>query len=300
MEAMSIAPKIMKGERISGSAQVATALPTAGASFLYNPLFGQGGVFGSGKDKAQVNRDQIRKQLQQNGIVGSDWNLKFQDGSTWNLGADGGAKFVGADGKTQFSYYNHDATNPLTEQARNALLPLTDLITGGDSVLTSQFNAYFSNAVTNGVTDPKAMMARVKELYQKFGLTKEQATQALQGLAQAGKIDSQRAGVLANTVNTLGLPSEAGAGGGGGFSFGGFDSRAMNAANAEARKLAKQQMALSAFQGNQGFVSNLLASRQSGGNNALSQLQSQAQAQLGNRGGSMQQFDQALQQILLS
>jgi hypothetical protein len=74
----------------------------------------------------------------------------------------------------------------------------------------------------------------------------------------------------------------------------------MNAANAEARKLAKQQMALSAFQGNQGFVSNLLASRQSGGNNALSQLQSQAQAQLGNRGGSMQQFDQALQQILLS
>lgn len=261
-------------------------------------LLGAGGTFGSGKDKAQMMRDSVRSNLQKAGVVGGDWNLSFSDGSKFDIGKDGNAKFTGFDGKTVVPYYNHDPSNPLSEQARNALLPLTDLITRGDPALTSQFNAYFSNAITQGTNDPKVMMKRLGELYQKFGLTKEQAVQGIQDLAKGGKIDSQRAGVLANTVNSLPISSDAG--GGASFTMPSFDTRALASANAASRKMAKENMLVQAAQSNQASTANILASRPSGGQNALVNLSAQAaQKGFGNGGAGLQQFDQALQSILL-
>ena len=75
--------------------------------------------FTSGKPKTQQFRDSLRKHFEKIGVT-RNHQMQLADGSTFDMGKDGGAKLknVGKniDGKTERSYYDVDFSNPIAGQ----------------------------------------------------------------------------------------------------------------------------------------------------------------------------------------
>lgn len=245
-----------------------------------------GAAFGSNKGKDQVQRDNLRKVLKDNGIVDDQWNIKFADGGTWNMGADGNAKFIGADGKEHY-YYQIDSSNPLNGVAVAYADPLASLLGGERNNMVE----WYSNALMSGAKDQASVMARAKELYGKLGITKEAAMEQIQKLQSEGKIAEDRANAYRNTINSLGLASSSPSSGGAGFSF---DTRAMAAEQKAARQQAiASQMLDMANQNNQSTMS-LINSRPSAAQ-SLAQTPTATQ----NPGAGFASFEQSLSNLLL-
>jgi hypothetical protein len=75
-----------KGEDLDWQQQAALALPTFGASFLYNPVKD---LFDSGKGKDQLARDEYRSQLQESKFIDDKYNWTTADGKAYDMGLDG-------------------------------------------------------------------------------------------------------------------------------------------------------------------------------------------------------------------
>jgi hypothetical protein len=159
----------------------------------------------NGKSKPQLMRDQVRDfEIKNNVINGEDFKLNFSDGSSFDLGADGGAKLQNAgknlDGKTERRYTDVDWSDPRAGMVVGSVNPLAAIVTGGHKDLTSQFAGEFANAVMNGAPDNNSVNARVRELYQKHQLTQAGASQRIDQMVADKKIDEQTAAAYKNGV----------------------------------------------------------------------------------------------------
>lgn len=161
---------------------------------------GVGGVVGglnkkTGKDKDQQNRDEYRKVLQNAGIYDKDFNLTLSDGTRVNMGLDGGTKNYNVD-------FSQKGIGDIVALAN----PFAQIVTRGDPKLSSDLAGEITNAI-KGSKDPAG---EVRALFQKAGISKEAALQAISQLQG----DPQAKQVWSNTINQLGLQSAQGGQGG--------------------------------------------------------------------------------------
>ncbi len=160
-------------------------------------------LFGSGKGKDQVQRDAVRKILRESGFLGDpkaeDWNLENPDGTSFDIGKDGGARL--GDGRRYF-----DVNTETQGNAIGSVNPLAYLITGGNEKLATEFSGYFTNTVTQGAgaTDPKVANLNALDKYKKAGFdTAEKAIAGIDDLLKAGKIDEQKAQAFKGGIATV-------------------------------------------------------------------------------------------------
>jgi len=172
--------------------------------YATNKLMAKGfGMFGSGKSEDQQQRDKIRASLKSSGFLGDpnaeDWNIENADGSTYDIGKDGGAKrengmgYSEVDTKTQGN-------------AIGAVNPLAYLITGGNEKLASNFAGYLTNSTTVGAGAKDAAVANANALarYKAAGYdTAEKAIAGIDDMLKAGKIDEAKAAAFKGGINTV-------------------------------------------------------------------------------------------------
>ena len=163
------AQNFLKGDDLSFTEQAALALPTFGMSFLANPITK---MFGSSKGKEQLSRDEVRKMLKERGIIDEEYRIQNADGSTFDIGKDGGEPL-----------YNLD----LTDGNKLAMIPaadaLTAILTGGNKKLTSDFAGYFVNAATSSGDPTQNLMS----YFQKLGLDHDTAYGQIHLMSQPQK-----------------------------------------------------------------------------------------------------------------
>ncbi len=131
---------------------------------------GIGALTGSGKDKAQMNRDRLRKALQATGIADDKYMINGVD-----IGADGGSmdlKNLGTniDGKNQRHSYDVDFSNPLSGGTVSAVNPLTMALLGNGAKQKQidDLNGMLTNSVMNGATDQATINKNIQALYAKI------------------------------------------------------------------------------------------------------------------------------------
>lgn len=142
---------------------------------------------GGGKNKDQQGRDDYRSRLKDAGIYDNDYNLELTDGSKVNMGLDGSVK-----------NYNVDFSKEGIGNVVSYVNPLAYIVTGGDQKKASDLAGELTNAIYNS----KDQAAEARALYQKFGVTKQQALDMISKM----DVDDQTKKVFSGTINQLGIP----------------------------------------------------------------------------------------------
>lgn len=158
-------------------------------------------MFGSGKGEDQMRRDAVRKMLKEGGFLGEgdDWNLENPDGTSFDIGKDGGARLENGRG-----YMDVDTTKQ--GASIGAMNPLAYIITGGDEKLATNFAGYFTNTVTqgDGANNPVIANANALDKYKKAGLdTPQKAHAAIDELVKSGKLAADKAQAFHGGINTV-------------------------------------------------------------------------------------------------
>lgn len=160
-----------------------TALSTFGFSELARPFLG-------GKGKDQLARDAVRKNLLKSGFVDDKYNVTLPDGSTYNIGVDG-SKF----GKASDVDFSKEGIGDVV----GAINPLVEIITGGNDKLRSDFAGYLTNAaISSGDAN-----TNVKALYEKAGIDKTSAVEAINAMAEGGSITPEEKAAYLNGLNSV-------------------------------------------------------------------------------------------------
>lgn len=180
----------LQGDDLSFTEQAALALPTFGASFLVNPI---NKMFGSSKGKEQLSRDEVRKMLKERGIIDDKYRIQNADGSTFDIGKDGGEPL-----------YNLDLTDPNKVAMIPAADALTAILTGGNKKLTSDFTGYFVNAATSSGDPAQNLMS----YYQKLGLDHDTAYGMIHEMSQPdengkAKLDKETVDAYKNSLDSF-------------------------------------------------------------------------------------------------
>ncbi len=162
---------------------------------------------GSGKGEDQQQRDVVRKMLKESGFLGDpkaeDWNLENPDGTSFDIGKDGGARLE--DGRR---YSDVDTTKQ--GAAIGAVNPLAYIITGGDEKLATNFAGYFTNTITQGegATNPETARLNALDKYKKAGIdTPDKAIAKIDELLKSGKIDEEKAAAFKGGIASVFSPS---------------------------------------------------------------------------------------------
>lgn len=166
---------IAKGKDLDLGSQAALALPTFGASFLYNPAKD---LFGGHKSKSQEGRDSVRDSLREKfpNIFGEDggWNLTLADGSKFDLGKDGGATLPGGN-----HYYDFDPMRDKNEQGFSpaaSMANILDYFSGGAGQGgQGSLSPHFANALLSSGDAAK----NFQSILSQFGLDHDQAYAAI-------------------------------------------------------------------------------------------------------------------------
>jgi hypothetical protein len=162
-----------------------------------------GSQFGSGKDKNQMGRDAVRKYLVDQKVVDkADYTIKFADGSTFDIGKDGGARLTNNEGKER-QYSDVDFNDPRAGMVVGSVNPLAAIITGGNKKLSSDFAGEYTNAVLAGGGDDSAVNARIRELYAKHNITAADASKIIDQLVADKKVDAQTGASYKNGINVV-------------------------------------------------------------------------------------------------
>ncbi len=119
------------------------------------------GMIGGDKDKDQLTRDAIRKNLQKQGVLDKDFKLTLADGTQYDVGKDG--HFVLPNGQKP---YNVDFADQRAHETVGQLNPAIAAMVGGkDKKHVSDMVGYFTNAVLSS-SDPQA---NIRGIYDKMG-----------------------------------------------------------------------------------------------------------------------------------
>lgn len=142
-------------------------------------LFGQksvGRMLAGGKSDDQKRRDEFRSIAQRLGVADDNYKVNFSDGTSFDIGKDGGAKLANIgeniDGKTERHYYDVDFSNPLAVSAIPRIQGLVNSLYGDNvPAKAEQRVGLLVNAVTNGAQDHDTVNRRIAELEAKKGGT---------------------------------------------------------------------------------------------------------------------------------
>jgi len=165
------------------------------------------GFAGSGKSRHQVARDEWRRQFQENGLLDEDFQFTLADGRKYDLGRDGGGwNIKGSDGKTYKGAFEVDFTDPRAGYAAGAVNPLMDILTqggysNGEVEAAATPAASFINMLADGAQDVQYVNQNARNLYEKMGLNQESMFQAINQLAESGKISKEQQLAYHNAVN---------------------------------------------------------------------------------------------------
>jgi hypothetical protein len=185
---------------------VGTAIGAAGGA-LTGALLGH--VLG-GKSQAQRARDSERQVLKDAGLASADpltgkgAVVKLADGSTYDIGKDGGTKLTNKDGKTR-NAYDSDFSDPTTGQTIGWTQPLAAIALGqGQGKAKDDMTGYLTNAVqSNAQGNMDKIKANTQALLSNWGVSKDQAISRLSQLKAAGKLTDDDYGAYVNGLNTL-------------------------------------------------------------------------------------------------
>jgi hypothetical protein len=158
-----------------------------------------GGLIGSitsGKHKDQKVRDSVRAMLQQAGVINSEYQIRLADGSSYDIGKDGGPRkeFGGR------RPYETDPNNPMTAQTIAWIDPIVALFSQGNTKVHTDFVGYFTNAALSNAKDLNDVRNNVNAIVSQFGITNEQLVNALASMAQSGQLDRNTAQAWINGV----------------------------------------------------------------------------------------------------
>lgn len=176
---------IASGGSLSLGEQAALALPTFGASFLYNPI---SSAFGGGKDPGQRRRDEIRKMLQERGVLDDDYMLQLFGGGSFDLGREnigGGQQIYNLNGNGEFA----------------GLGNLLSTLSGGGGDLPD-LAAMFSNALSEAGSFNAAALTTVG-IIEDLGYTVDTAKDALTEMLLDGRVSLADYNAEMNTLNIL-------------------------------------------------------------------------------------------------
>lgn len=160
-------------------------------------------VWGSTKSDEQLYRDRVRHQWKKHGLVDENYQMKLADGSTFDIGKDGGATLTNLDGSTR-RYKDIDWNNPLAAESVADVNPLGYVLTSGigKDRTSSEIVGYLTNAVTANAKDRAQVDANISSLYRNAGFKNRQEVYAsLDGLVEAGKINKEAADAYKQSVN---------------------------------------------------------------------------------------------------
>jgi hypothetical protein len=173
-------------------------------------------MFG-GKGGDQMQRDAMREQMKNNGLVTVDPNTGHymlpvigQDGkqAMFDIGNDGGFHY--GDGRKAYELdpangFEKDGKTPSLQGKMIAFSdPLTAIMSGGNQKLGSDFAGYLTNAGLQNVKDLGGAKQMYRDLYTRAGF--KDAASAISGinkLVADGKLDKQRAAVNIASVNEV-------------------------------------------------------------------------------------------------
>lgn len=163
-------PEFGANEGTAARAQL--AFSTGGLSEVARPF---GINMRTGKDRDQQGRDAGRGVLQRAGVLDDKFNIRFKDGTSFDMGKDGSEQI-----------YNVDFNKDGASQAVGDVNPLAAALFGGDDKLQSDFAGMFVNAT-------KGDRNKVKEAVEQSGFTKESLAQRIAELASQGAFDKDTA-----------------------------------------------------------------------------------------------------------
>lgn len=206
MESIKGIKNAIDGKDLSLTEQAALALPTFGASFLYNPVKD---FFGSGKDKDQRGRDESRNWFRENtGIYGGETGSEGESliniaNGTWDTRSH-----------PDDASYNIDWTAP-DHDAIGQLDALTLALMGGGARnqggrdRVAEMTGEFYNAATRGGGDVGANLGTI---WQNSGLGWGDAKERIRQQWAAGQIDAgQRDASFAAIDKQFGVANPTGA-----------------------------------------------------------------------------------------
>ena len=193
---------VAQGNKLSVGEQATLALPTFGASFLYNPVRQ---YFTSGKDKAQHDRDSWRSDLVEARFLNPDFT--YTDGDvTFDWGKDGNARLPnsGKDpltGQDWRHYYDVDWSKDSAGGIVAAANPLAAVFAGGDKKRTRDIAGYITNTAMAGGDPIKVIQGMIA----KAGMDHDKLYGAihLMSKSQGGSLDDSVADAYKNGLDQL-------------------------------------------------------------------------------------------------
>lgn len=160
-------------------------------------------VFGSSKDKDQMKRDTVRKELSKVGFLDKGFNLSLADGSKVNIGVDGKAKKeygVLPNGQAMHAF-DLNQEDPLVQKLIPNVNPLVSVLAGGDRKLTSDFTGYLVRAaMSNAGGDYNKALANVRSFYQQLQASPKLLHQQIDKMLAENKIDATTAKIYKDDI----------------------------------------------------------------------------------------------------
>ena len=162
----------------------------------------------SGKHEDQVVRDQLRRVLQQLGLLDSQFSLKLADGGRYDLGKDGGARLRNTDGTTRRTY-DTDPLNPLSSVALSMLNPLARLIAGSSVKRQSDLAGMLANAAISNARSPEEVRQNVLSMTEAMHLDEGKLKTFLEYAAANQLVTKEEAEYFRNGLSLLFRPASA-------------------------------------------------------------------------------------------
>lgn len=160
-------------------------------------------MFGSGKGKDQQQRDQIRAMLQKNKFLDDKYGMILNDGSSFDIGRDGGAKDAAGNPILSLDFTD-SKPGDLQSMAIGNVNPLAAIITGGNKKLSTDFATYFTKGtMSNANNDPAVVRANAIKQYSNAGLDRDKAIAAIADLEKQGKVTTDDATAYKNGISML-------------------------------------------------------------------------------------------------
>lgn len=156
-------------------------------------------VWGSSKGRLQRKNDAFREVLEGADFLDSKGRYTLSDGSIFEMGKDGGFRY--SDG---LAAYEVDHENPLHSVVFGHVLPVADVITGGDEELKAAFAGYFTRAaISNSDGDLSKSLSNVRDLTERLGFNQQKIEESLKIQAEGVGVDSTNLAAYEESVRNI-------------------------------------------------------------------------------------------------
>lgn len=146
-----------------------------------------GSQFGGGKGRDQIQRDTIRRDMKQRGLIDDAYNITLANGNKYDIGKDGSIK-----------NYNVDFSKQGIGDVVSAVNPLAMLVTGGDvNKKRSDLAGYYTNAASSSGD----ANANIRKMYSDAGFDHDTAYGKVHEMQQSGLISQEEGDQAKNALD---------------------------------------------------------------------------------------------------